>query len=355
LQYYNRGKRIRESTGSTDHKAAQQQLTQRLNQIDKGEYIERPIKPVAVAELYEELEREYRRQGRRSLRSLKLRWKHLSVFFGQMTAANLTKEMIDRYRDARLVEGAARSTVNREVAALKTAIYLGAEKLPKLPVFPTQLAENNRRTGFVEEDEYAKLSGNVSQLWLRMFLELAYRLGWRKSEILGLRVRQVDLKSRTIRLDPGTTKNGEGREGHMTPRIYQLAREAVHDKRPDDFLLTRKGNRRVLDFRQAWEKLCAGASLEGLLVHDLRRSAARNLRRAGVAESVVMEIGGWKTRSVFLRYDIVNSKDRKRAMEQLEQQRLAHEQARTENGHSFSHNSVSEATEQAEPQNARIN
>ena len=101
--------------------------------------------------------------------------------------------------------------------------------------------------------------------------------------------------------------------------------------------------------------LCVRAGLEGLLVHDLRRSAARNLRRAGVAESVVMEIGGWKTRSVFLRYDIVNSKDRKRAMEQLEQQRLAYEQARTENGHSFSHNSVSEATEQVEPQKARIN
>ncbi len=77
--------------------------------------------------------------------------------------------------------------------------------------------------------------------------------------------------------------------------------------------------------------------------------------RAGVAESVVMEIGGWKTRSVFLRYDIVSSKDRKMAMEQLEQQRLAHEHARTENGHSFSHNSLSEATEQAEPQNARTN
>ncbi len=77
--------------------------------------------------------------------------------------------------------------------------------------------------------------------------------------------------------------------------------------------------------------------------------------RAGVAESVVMEIGGWKTRSVFLRYDIVNSKDRKMAMEQLEQQRLAHEHARTENGHNFSHNSLSEATEQAELQNARTN
>src|SRR5260370_28147413 len=150
-----------------------------------------------------------------------------------------------------------------------------------------------------------------------MFLELAYRLGWRKSEILGLRVRQVDLKSCTIRLDPGTTKNGEGREGHMTPRIYQLAKEAVHDKRPDDFLLTRKGNRRVLDFRQTWEKLCAMAGLDALLVHDLRRSADRNIRGAGVAESVVMEIGGGETKNVFFCYYIWTRKDRKQAMEEV--------------------------------------
>jgi hypothetical protein len=45
------------------------------------------------------------------------------------------------------------------------------------------------------------------------------------------------------------------------------------------------------------------------LFHDLRRSAARNQRKAGVAESTIMKLGGWKTRSMLLRYDIHDERD----------------------------------------------
>jgi hypothetical protein len=59
----------------------------------------------------------------------------------------------------------------------------------------------------------------------------------------------------------------------------------------------------------------------GLIIHDTRRTAARNFRRAGVAEKVIMEIGGWKTRSVFERYNIVDQADVREALRKLEQQR----------------------------------
>jgi hypothetical protein len=56
----------------------------------------------------------------------------------------------------------------------------------------------------------------------------------------------------------------------------------------------------------------------GLIFHDLRRTAARNLRRAGIAETVIMKIGGWRTRSVFERYAIVSRGDMVDAMQKLQ-------------------------------------
>jgi integrase len=63
---------------------------------------------------------------------------------------------------------------------------------------------------------------------------------------------------------------------------------------------------------------CTSAGVPGLLFHDLRRTAARNLRRAGIAEGVIMKIGGWRTRSVFERYAIVSQTDIAEALKKLE-------------------------------------
>jgi integrase len=74
----------------------------------------------------------------------------------------------------------------------------------------------------------------------------------------------------------------------------------------------------VRDFRGTWVKACEHAGIPGLLFHDLRRTAARNLRRAGIAEGVIMKIGGWRTRSVFERYAIVDQNDIAAAVKKLE-------------------------------------
>jgi integrase len=151
--------------------------------------------------------------------------------------------------------------------------------------------------------------------------------------LLALRVRQVNLAAGTIRLEPGTTKNSEGREVSMTVPIRALLTQCVHGKGHDDYVFTREDGRPVRDFRGVSTSVCEAANVQGLLFHDLRRTAARNLRRAGVAEGVIMKIGGWKTRSVFERYAIVSQSDIRDAMTKLEagQQRDNAEAAQEQN------------------------
>jgi integrase len=94
---------------------------------------------------------------------------------------------------------------------------------------------------------------------MRALLEVAYTYGRRRGEMLGLQVRQVDLHSRAIRLEPGTTKNSEGREVVMTPEVEELLRAAVANKKPTDSVFTRGDGKPIKDFRGAWRNLCVRA------------------------------------------------------------------------------------------------
>jgi integrase len=150
---------------------------------------------------------------------------------------------------------------------------------------------------------------------------MGYNYGWRVSELLNLRVQQIDLATRTIRLEPGTTKNREGREVTIESSVLlELLRQCVEGKHPDDYVFTR-GDKPIRDFRKSWENLCTAAGVPGLLFHDLRRTAARNLRAAGVPEEIIMRIAGWKTSSIFRRYAIVDKTDVREALQRLERAR----------------------------------
>jgi integrase len=166
----------------------------------------------------------------------------------------------------------------------------------KTATFP-KLAERNIRKGFVEDQEYERLCAAASRigLWLRALFEVGYAFGWRVSELLNLRVNQVDLLNRTISLHPGETKNDDGRVVIMTDNVHQFLTSCALGKNPEDFVFTRNNRKRVRDFRGAWESICKGAGVPERLFHDLRRTTVRNIVRAGIPERVAMQISGHKT------------------------------------------------------------
>ena len=119
-----------------------------------------------------------------------------------------------------------------------------------------------------------------------------------------------------------TSKNGEPRQVNLTRDTKQLLASCCAGKEPGDAVFTRteqSGKRvAVADFRGTWEAVTKAAKCEGLLFHDLRRSAVRNMVRAGIPEVVCMRISGHKTRAVFDRYNIVSARDLADAARKLE-------------------------------------
>src|SRR5579864_2836022 len=322
IQYPRNGHAIRENTHQDKITSAKEILNKRIGEIASGNWVEPKAQKVLVSELINSLLLEYRNNDRRSLEMVELRWeKHLKKSFGQIRAIDVTTDALDKYIAARKEEDAGNATINRELAILRHAFFLAFRSRPRkvyeVPPFP-RLKENPPRAGFVDDAQYKKLCDNCSESWLRAMIAVAYSFGFRKGELLNLRVRQVDLLNRTLTLDAGETKNGESRTVKPTTETYTVLCQSMIGKKPDEFVFTWNDGRQVRDFRVAWTKTTQAAELPGLLFHDLRRSAVRNMIRRGVPQVVAQRISGHKTVSVFNRYNIVSESDLEEAAARIE-------------------------------------
>jgi integrase len=161
-------------------------------------------------------------------------------------------------------------------------------------------------------------------LWLEGVFEVAYTYGWRKAEVVNLTVGQVRFESPSdgyIHLPGDQSKNRQGRRVPFSsawcPRLVEILQAAVAGKSPEERVFTRgkQQDMPVKRFDKLW-RVVAGVS-EELLVHDLRRTACRNMLSAGFTETRIMEICGWKSRSMFQRYALTNPADLKREIPKL--------------------------------------
>jgi len=210
------------------------------------------------------------------------------------------------------------STVNRELGLLHRASQLGYQQDPPLvgrvPFFP-KLTEGEPRKGFLKPEHYRKLLAELPQEPKLLFV-VAYHVGLRKGALLRIRWDQVDLASSCIWME---AKKANRKPEPVAVPIYSDMRAYLElQPHTSEYLLSR-GSAPIKDFRRSWNLACQTAGVPGLLFHHLRRTAVRNLRRAGVAESVIMKITGRRTRGVLDLYNITDQNDT------LEAGRLAEE------------------------------
>ena len=319
IAYFHNCREERESSGSRKKSDARCLLRDRLAGSTTGTLVTGQAQRLNFNNLKEKLLQDYRNNGRRSIDRVERAIHYLEQYFGECRASEITDEAIERYINRRLdINGVAKASVNYELAMLKRMFTLSRKSLPVRPHFP-RLHLNNVRTGFFEESDFQAFLAHIDED-LQPVMELAYITGWRiKSEILPLRWGlNVDLQAGEIRLEPGTTKNDEGRVFPISvlPRLAEVLMgqkrrtEAMErsTRRIIPWVFHRQGNR-IKEFRGAWDRAFREAGIVRKIPHDFRRTAVRNLERAGVPRTVAMKLVGHKTESMYRRYAIVAKQD----------------------------------------------
>jgi integrase len=360
IQFFSRGRRIRESSHSKKKSAAKKLLRQRLSEVNLKVY--RSSAQLRYEDIRDAFANDYVMQQRRSLRfdsegkpKALDKVKRLDRYFGGFHVEEIDSDALTRFKLGLQEQGKQNATINRSLAALRRMFWLAVEqeKLESrdVPHFE-MLPEAPARKGFLEIPQYEALRAAMPD-YLKPVLTIAFCTAMRSAEVRSIKWSQVDFLNGVIRLDAGQTKAKKARTVPIFGELKETLLEQFSRRRSDcEFVcyrVTKSGAAvRIGDFRKVWMDRCVKLELgrwvraadsngnpkfekprgprskakpkmvyEGLLVHDLRRSGVRNLIRAGASETVARKISGHATRAIFDRYDITSDRDLQDAGEKL--------------------------------------
>lgn len=348
IRYYNAvGQRQQETIIGT-YEDAERELARRQADLANGIPVSAKLNTITFAELAHNVLTDYEVNGFVSVDDQERRIRlHLNPVFGDRKACAITSNQIREYILARKREGSSDGNINRELELMRHCFKLAIEErnllyAPHVPM----LSEDNVRQGFVIREEVDRICAYLPFVLAR-FVLFAFLTGWRYGEIVKLLWQNVDLDHhREIRI--GTSKNREGRVFPLTGELYQLFCELREDRQkatlvsPHVFAINGK---KIGAFRKQWNTACFKAGLpcktrpiqfrgkaqfdrdgkpkvkvlkSERTFHDLRRSFAREMDKEGVRQSAIMKLAGWKTDSVFRRYNIVSEADLRDAIETVD-------------------------------------
>ncbi len=356
-EYWLRGKQYRESTDQTDEDKARKFLRNKLkevfaDQIGARTFISPKQQRVSVGELLDSLECDYKLRGKWNVK-VNSNVKPLREFFGERRAVDLTSDSVSAYIESLREQGYSAATCNRRTQLLGQAFKLAVrtKKLASAPFIPRLSEVGNERQGFFETEHLDAVLENLPE-YLRDFAKCGFLIGWRKSSLQSLRWSDVADDVIYLRAEHSKTRKPESVpiEGELRDIIDRRRAAAVWQSKDgqghfSEYVFHDHGQP-VGDFRKAWASACCAAGVgklvcptcranvddkskceecgrtwkreelryTGAIFHDFRRTAARNLVRAGVPVPVAMKITGHRTDSMFRRYAIVSEEQKREAL-----------------------------------------
>ena len=332
IRYSVNGKRVNENTHSTKKQYAEKLLTDRLGKVDRGEVEAFELgRNTTLKDVGDLLRASYAMNERRSTKKIELSLRRLEDHFGaDFKVVNLNSDAIEGYRAARRKQSPnlSEQTIGGELVNLKTAMKLGykAEKVKKVPHIELPSNSDRYEDGEFSAEQFRAAHGNMKP-WMQAPAEFLYRMGWRAEEAFGLKWSEVWWEQNEIRLPGRRTKSGKERPVPLAGRVLELLKQQrrivakdcewvfpgddgtriVYDRASDN--LKSACRKALVGYREEnGERVPNGqfTDADGAArhpgFHDLRRTFARMMNRAGVPLVDIMRIGGWKTMAMVARY-----------------------------------------------------
>jgi integrase len=310
---------IRESSRTSDEKAAGDLLKRRLRQVknhsDGIATFHGPSQAkITVGDLLDSLKSHCEIKGIKSLRVAKVSIEHVRKFFGQDRAVRVTSARVREYVAKRKAEHMENATINRELEKLQRAFRLaindgllsGAPHIESLPEF-------NARQGFVPRADFEATIAKMERADDRDFFAWLYWTGMRPGAAIALTWAGFDRESWTLYLPAKDDKIGRGLPWELTGEFRAIIERRQKARRLDTDRIFHREGKAINNYLKIWHAAEIEAKVPARLVYDLRRTALRNNVRAGVPERVAMAISGHRTRAVFDRYNIVSGDDLREA------------------------------------------
>jgi integrase len=319
ILYSVNGKQKRESAETEDYQKAKDMLALRMGEHALG------MKPTVDVKAikYEDVKDAYLDQARKDGVTFFQKadgkenlpgMPNLDEFFAGRRVLDITSDVLRAYTNHRTKAGVQGPTIRRELVTLRAMLRLahkeGKLRLADIPHFPMP-ADSKPRKGFVNPDLFAQLRDKLPA-HLRPLITFLYCTGCRIGAARKITWEMVNADATEMELPGDITKNGEPLTlplvGYGLDELSTMLKKMFRTPGPvfDD-----------TNLRKEWAEACHNLKLgikdgwryQGLKIHDLRRSAVRNLIRGGARETVAMTISGHKTRSVFDRYNITDTSD----------------------------------------------
>jgi integrase len=312
------GQRHNEKTNFTTKAGAEQHLTDRLSRIDKGEFDLPEQRRLTLHDMLELVRIDYEQNKRTTIKKLERSIGRLEEFFGASTRIlSITNDdtATERYRTHRLAQpDTSFATVNRELAALRAAYYLAQAtgKVQRIPNIVIQNEDTQIRDGEFSKEQEKDLLAELPA-FLVPVVKFIFRTGMRISEPLSLRWEHVNLDKGELRIPGRFTKNKKQKVLFLTGKPFDILKEQAKATPKSPFIFPDPEGNGELGYDKAlWHFQHAAQKAKIIFAqdgerrepgfHDIRRTFARRADRSGVSHKLIMEIAGWKTYAMLLRY-----------------------------------------------------